>query len=137
MNLYNLWTLRWSKGIMMLCSRYPSQVFVGDTFCYLSGMTFAVVGIIGRFSKTTLLFFIPQIINFLYSIPQLFHLVSCPRHRLPKWVPEIKNNYVKKFYRDLLIAYDFIRRYNEKMDKLEPSRTVFYKSDLSTLGMIV
>ncbi|KYM81248.1 UDP-N-acetylglucosamine--dolichyl-phosphate N-acetylglucosaminephosphotransferase, partial [Atta colombica] len=89
---------------------YPSQVFVGDTFCYLSGMTFAVVGIIGRFSKTTLLFFIPQIINFLYSIPQLFHLVSCPRHRLPK--------------------------YNEKIDKLEPSRTVFYKSDLGTLGKL-
>ncbi|KAF5270899.1 hypothetical protein FQR65_LT17762, partial [Abscondita terminalis] len=39
---------------------YPSKVFVGDTFCYLSGMTFAVVGILGHFSKTTLLFFIPQ-----------------------------------------------------------------------------
>lgn len=68
------------------CSRYPAQVFVGDTFCYLSGMTFAVVGIIGHFSKTTLLFFIPQIINFLYSVPQLFHFIPCPRHRLPKYV---------------------------------------------------
>ncbi|KAK9702836.1 Glycosyl transferase family 4 [Popillia japonica] len=28
---------------------YPSKVFVGDTFCYLSGMTFAVVGILGHF----------------------------------------------------------------------------------------
>lgn len=70
--------------ILSFCSRYPAQVFVGDTFCYLSGMTFAVVGIIGHFSKTTLLFFIPQIINFLYSVPQLFHLIPCPRHRLPK-----------------------------------------------------
>lgn len=62
-------------------------MFVGDTFCYLSGMTFAVVGILGHFSKTVLLFFIPQIINFLYSVPQLFHFVGCPRHRLPKHNP--------------------------------------------------
>jgi UDP-N-acetylglucosamine--dolichyl-phosphate N-acetylglucosaminephosphotransferase len=63
---------------------YPSQVFVGDTYCYFAGMTFAVVGILGHFSKTMLLFFMPQIFNFLYSCPQLFHFVECPRHRLPK-----------------------------------------------------
>jgi len=38
---------------------FPSKVFVGDTFCYFAGMTFAVVGILGHFSKTMLLFFIP------------------------------------------------------------------------------
>jgi UDP-N-acetylglucosamine--dolichyl-phosphate N-acetylglucosaminephosphotransferase len=63
---------------------YPSRVFVGDTYCYFAGMTFAVVGILGHFSKTMLLFFMPQIFNFLYSCPQLFHFVECPRHRLPK-----------------------------------------------------
>lgn len=68
--------------------RYPSQVFVGDTFNYLSGMTFAVVGILGHFSKTLLLFFIPQILNFIYSSPQLFRMIPCPRHRLPKFNPE-------------------------------------------------
>jgi UDP-N-acetylglucosamine--dolichyl-phosphate N-acetylglucosaminephosphotransferase len=47
-------------------------------------MTFAVVGILSHFSKTMLLFFIPQILNFLYSIPQLFGLIPCPRHRLPR-----------------------------------------------------
>ena len=26
---------------------------------------------------------LPQILNFLYSIPQLFKLVPCPRHRMP------------------------------------------------------
>jgi UDP-N-acetylglucosamine--dolichyl-phosphate N-acetylglucosaminephosphotransferase len=31
---------------------YPSQVFVGDTFTYFAGMTLAVVGILGQFSKT-------------------------------------------------------------------------------------
>ena len=28
-----------------------------------------------------------QVLNFLYSVPQLFHLVPCPRHRLPKYDP--------------------------------------------------
>lgn len=60
---------------------------MGDTFCYFSGMTFAVVGILGHFSKTLLLFFIPQIVNFLWSCPQLFKLVPCPRHRLPHLNP--------------------------------------------------
>mmetsp|Transcript_24020 Transcript_24020/g.27412 ORF Transcript_24020/g.27412 Transcript_24020/m.27412 type:complete len:471 (-) Transcript_24020:102-1514(-) len=64
---------------------YPASVFVGDTYCYFAGMVFAVVGILGHFSKTLLLFFIPQVINFIWSIPQLFKLVPCPRHRLPKF----------------------------------------------------
>ncbi|OOQ85966.1 UDP-N-acetylglucosamine--dolichyl-phosphate N-acetylglucosaminephosphotransferase [Penicillium brasilianum] len=70
----------------LLCHNwYPSKVFVGDTYCYLAGMVFAVVGILGHFSKTLLLLFVPQIFNFLYSTPQLFHLIPCPRHRLPKF----------------------------------------------------
>ncbi|XP_046388610.1 UDP-N-acetylglucosamine--dolichyl-phosphate N-acetylglucosaminephosphotransferase [Ischnura elegans] len=90
---------------------YPSRVFVGDTFCYFSGMTFAVVGILGHFSKTMLLFFLPQIINFLYSVPQLFHLVHCPRHRIPK--------------------------HCSKTDKLVCSVTTFKKTDLNWLGWII
>ncbi|KAM0751877.1 hypothetical protein T439DRAFT_313240 [Meredithblackwellia eburnea MCA 4105] len=62
---------------------YPARAFVGDTFCYFAGMAFAVVGILGHFSKTLLLFFIPQIFNFLYSLPQLAGIIPCPRHRLP------------------------------------------------------
>ncbi|KDR24230.1 UDP-N-acetylglucosamine--dolichyl-phosphate N-acetylglucosaminephosphotransferase [Zootermopsis nevadensis] len=89
---------------------YPSRVFVGDTFCYFSGMTFAVVGILGHFSKTMLLFFLPQVINFVYSVPQLFHLVPCPRHRLP--------------------SYDI------RTDKLEASVTRFKMSDLNYLGKL-
>jgi UDP-N-acetylglucosamine--dolichyl-phosphate N-acetylglucosaminephosphotransferase len=67
---------------------YPASVFVGDTYCYFAGMTFAVVGILGHFSKTLLLFFIPQVINFVWSTPQLFKFVPCPRHRLPRFDPE-------------------------------------------------
>ncbi|KAJ0175598.1 hypothetical protein K1T71_008757 [Dendrolimus kikuchii] len=67
---------------------YPSKVFVGDTFCYYSGMTFAVVAILGHFSKTLGLFLLPQIINCVYSVPQLLHIFPCPRHRLPKYSAE-------------------------------------------------
>ncbi|EFP87639.2 uncharacterized protein PGTG_13425 [Puccinia graminis f. sp. tritici CRL 75-36-700-3] len=69
---------------------YPARAFVGDTFCYFAGMAFAVVGILGHFSKTLLLFFIPQILNFLYSSPQLFGILPISRHRLPSRDP-VKN----------------------------------------------
>ncbi|KAF5338885.1 hypothetical protein D9611_008778 [Ephemerocybe angulata] len=67
---------------------YPARVFPGDTLCYLAGMAFAVVGIQAHFSKTLLLFFMPQIFNFVLSVPQLFGLVPCPRHRVPRFDPE-------------------------------------------------
>merc|ERR1719357_1439731 len=89
---------------------YPSQIFPGDTFCYFSGMTLAVVAILGHFSKTLLLFFIPQVANFLYSVPQLFRLIPCPRHRLPK--------------------------YNEETDLREMSTVEFKASDLKFLGKL-
>ncbi|EGV99104.1 UDP-N-acetylglucosamine--dolichyl-phosphate N-acetylglucosaminephosphotransferase [Cricetulus griseus] len=90
---------------------YPSQVFVGDTFCYFAGMTFAVVGILGHFSKTMLLFFIPQVFNFLYSLPQLLHAIPCPRHRIP--------------------------RLNPKTGKLEMSYSKFKTKNLSFLGTFI
>ncbi|KAJ1497292.1 hypothetical protein HMI54_013674 [Coelomomyces lativittatus] len=48
-------------------------------------MVIAVSAILGHFSKTALLFLVPQILNFLFSIPQLFGLLPCPRHRLPSY----------------------------------------------------
>lgn len=76
-------------------------------------MCFAVVAILCHFSKTLLLFFIPQIINFVYSLPQLFKVclypvisvvfsyyfssliqfVECPRHRMPRFNPETNKLY--------------------------------------------
>lgn len=64
--------------------RYPARAFPGDTLCYVTGMAFAVVGIQAHYSKTLLLFFLPQIFNFVLSCPQLFGLVPCPRHRVPR-----------------------------------------------------
>lgn len=75
-------------GVLVALLRFnwcPARVFVGDTYCYFAGMVFAVVGILGHFSKTLLLFLVVQIANFVYSVPQLFHLVPCPRHRLPRF----------------------------------------------------
>lgn len=96
---------------LFIYNKYPSRVFVGDTFCYFSGMTFAVVGILGHFSKFLLLFFIPQVLNFLLSVPQLFKFIPCPRHRLP--------------------------RYNRETDKLEPSTVIFQEKDLSKLSKVM
>ncbi|KAK7344965.1 hypothetical protein VNO77_15272 [Canavalia gladiata] len=67
---------------------HPSAVFVGDTYTYFAGMTMAVVGILGHFSETLLIFFLPQVLNFLLSLPQLSGIVPCPRHRLPRFDPE-------------------------------------------------
>ena len=64
-------------------NKFPSKVFIGDTFTTFSGMVFAVVAILGGFSKTMMLFFIPQMINFALSLPQIFGFIYCPRHRLP------------------------------------------------------
>lgn len=68
-------------------NKYPSQVFVGDSYTYLSGMVLAVAGISGSYSKTLLLFFLPQLFNFVISLPQLFGIFgfSCPPHRVPTW----------------------------------------------------
>lgn len=82
---------------------YPARVFVGDTYCYFSGMVFAVVAILGHFSKTLLLFMLPQILNFIYSIPQLFNVLPCPRHRLPKFNP--KDNKMSPSYGEITKGY--------------------------------
>lgn len=90
---------------------YPARVFVGDTYCYFAGMVFAIVGILGHFSKTLLLLFIPQIANFLYSAPQLFRIIDCPRHRLP--------------------------HFNNRSGLLEPSYTVWAKPPPNLLAQML
>ena len=70
---------------LLVFNWYPSQVFVGDTFTYFAGMSIAVAGILGHQGETLLLFLVPQIFNFVYSVPQLFKFVPCPRHRLPRY----------------------------------------------------
>lgn len=85
-HLFSLYLLLPFIGVslaLLMHNWYPARVFVGDTYCYFAGMVFAVDGILGHFSKTLMLLLLPQAFNFIYSAPQLFHLVPCPRHRLP------------------------------------------------------
>lgn len=87
-HLFSLYFLLPFLGIsfaLLWYNWYPARVFVGDTYCYFAGMVFVVVSILGHFSKTLILLLIPQIFNFVYSVPQLFGLVPCPRHRLPRF----------------------------------------------------
>lgn len=63
---------------------YPARVFGGDVLPYYGGMTLAVAGILGHFSKSLFLLMIPQLLNFAYSLPQLIKIVPIPRHRLPR-----------------------------------------------------
>ncbi|KAJ3220477.1 Serine/threonine-protein phosphatase 2A activator 2 [Clydaea vesicula] len=89
---------------------YPATVFGGDTYAYFAGMLFAVVSIQGHFSLTVLLFMTPQIFNFLYSCPQIFRFIECPRHRMPT--------------------------YNSKTDKLEPSKVSINNAGKFGIAMI-
>ena len=87
-HLFSLFLLLPFLGVsaaLLMQNWYPARVFVGDTYCYFAGMVFAAVAILGHFSKTFMLLMVPQAINFVYSTPQLFKVVPCPRHRLPKF----------------------------------------------------
>ena len=66
---------------------FPSRLFVGDTFAYFAGSLFIAVSVVGHFSKMAVLFLIPQALNFVYSIPQLFRWLPIPRHRMPDYDP--------------------------------------------------
>ncbi|KAF2125140.1 UDP-GlcNAc-1-phosphate transferase [Dothidotthia symphoricarpi CBS 119687] len=103
-HLFSLYLLLPFIGVslaLLMHNWYPAKVFVGDTYCYFAGMVFAVVAILGHFSKTLILLLLPQGFNFAYSAPQLFHLIPCPRHRLP--------------------------HFNARTGLLEPSRVEFQK----------
>lgn len=98
------------SGALLKQNWWPARVFVGDTYCYFAGMTLAVVGILGHYSKTMLLFFGPQLVNFAMSVPQLIGMVPCPRHRLP--------------------------RLNVKTGKLEPSTVTFSRHSSRGLFLV-
>ncbi|KAH9598187.1 Glycosyl transferase [Trypanosoma melophagium] len=66
-------------------NHYPASIFVGDSYTYFAGTVLSVSGVTGEYSKTLMLFFAPQFINFILSLPQLFHIIPCPRHRVPQW----------------------------------------------------
>ncbi|CAG2182848.1 unnamed protein product, partial [Oppiella nova] len=110
-------------------------------------MTFAVVGILGHFSKTMLLFFMPQVFNFLYSCPQLFHFVDCPRHRLPKYDPKtdkvfastfrLKRSETKRLGRLFLDILRALRLVQYKQVSDDPSNDTYECSNLTIINLIL
>ncbi len=102
---------------------YPSECFIGDTYCYFAGITLACAAIIGKFAITALLFFIPQIINFLLSIPQLVGIIPCPRHRLPKFDGKTKK---------LNAKVDQLNLLNQGLRLIGPTR----EQDICNIAMI-
>lgn len=69
---------------LLIHNWYPSRVFVGDSWCYMSGMFF--VAIAQHETEYLAIIMIPQIVNTLLSLPELFG--ECPRHRMPKYDAE-------------------------------------------------
>ncbi|XWS59065.1 hypothetical protein CRYUN_Cryun08bG0090200 [Craigia yunnanensis] len=104
--------------------RYPSSVFVGDTYTYFAGMTMAVVGILGHYrcvphtvsvsSETLLIFFLPQVLNFLLSLPQLSGYVKCPQHHLPRFNPETR---LLTGTRDGMLVNFYLKLFGPKPEK--------------------
>ena len=63
---------------------YPAKVFVGDTFCYWAGCTLATTSIVGRFSKTGILFFIPQVKFLFWGYSNIFFNFEAKRTKQSK-----------------------------------------------------
>lgn len=66
-------------------NKYPAKVFVGDTYCYFGGMALSCLAILSHTTRTLFLLMGIQFINFVISLPQLFKLYECPRHRMPDY----------------------------------------------------
>ncbi|KRZ77284.1 putative endochitinase [Trichinella papuae] len=109
--------------VLLRFNWYPASVFVGDTFCYFSGMLFAVVGILGHFSKTLMLLFLPQIFNFIFSLPQLFRIIPCPRHRLPN-VTSFRCDELSFFGKHVMRLYTALGLVSTKVQLVDGVETV-------------
>ena len=53
LTLYLLLPFLGVSTALYLHNRYPAKVFVGDTYCYVAGMTFACVAIMAHFQQDT------------------------------------------------------------------------------------
>jgi UDP-N-acetylglucosamine--dolichyl-phosphate N-acetylglucosaminephosphotransferase len=88
---------------------YPSKVFVGDSFTLTAGAAIAAAGTLWHFGEMTLLFMLPQLINFVLSLPQLFGIFTCQRHRLPRYNAETEKLEVIHTNLNLINCYLIIR----------------------------
>lgn len=68
-------------SVLFYFNWFPASLFVGDSWCYLSGAFFVAVA--QHETETLAIMMLPQIVNTLFSLPEL--LGECPRHRMPKY----------------------------------------------------
>ncbi|EFO27299.2 hypothetical protein LOAG_01182 [Loa loa] len=146
LSLYFLLPFLGTTSVLLYFNWYPARVFVGDTFCYWAGMTLASACILGHFTKTMSLFLIPQIFNFIYSTPQLLHLVPCPRHRLPKYnsktntvdmsIVEFKENDLKPLTKTVLYFLDIFGLLYKKIIKKDDVRWIVV-NNLTLLNLVL
>ena len=78
-------------GALLYHNRYPASVFVGDSWCYLSGMFFVAVA--RHETEQLALIMCPQIVNTVLSLPELIGYLDCPRHRMPHYNPDTDKLY--------------------------------------------
>eukprot|EP01129_Flabellula_baltica_P008806 TRINITY_DN3531_c0_g1_i2.p1 TRINITY_DN3531_c0_g1~~TRINITY_DN3531_c0_g1_i2.p1 ORF type:complete len:297 (+),score=30.87 TRINITY_DN3531_c0_g1_i2:263-1153(+) len=119
---------------------YPSRVFVGDSYTYFAGIVFAVTGITGHFSKTLLMFFFPQLVNFVISLPQLFKIMKCPRHRIPKYDPEtglLKPSYNEDGQPNLTLINGFIHLFGPTHERTLCIRLIIFQILCCILSFII
>jgi len=73
-------------SVLFYFNWFPASIFVGDSWCYLSGAFF--VSVAQHKTEKLAIMMLPQIVNTLFSLPEL--IGECPRHRMPKY--DVKNN---------------------------------------------
>jgi len=73
-------------SVLFYFNWFPASIFVGDSWCYLSGAFFVAVA--QHETETLAIMMLPQIVNTLFSLPEL--LGECPRHRMPTY--DVKND---------------------------------------------
>jgi len=98
--------LIWSLGLTALFTavclplynqnRYPAKVFSGNSFTTFSGVFFASLAFLGGHNRIVLPLFLPQLVNFMLSLPQLLNITQCPRHRIPTVVEGINKEILMK-----------------------------------------
>ena len=73
-------------SVLFYFNWFPASIFVGDSWCYLSGAFF--VSVAQHKTEKLAIMMLPQIVNTLFSLPEM--IGECPRHRMPKY--DVKNN---------------------------------------------
>ncbi|AFZ80501.1 N-acetylglucosamine-1-phosphate, putative [Theileria equi strain WA] len=122
-------------NISLLCYNwYPAVLFVGNTYSLFAGTYFSVISILGNFSKIMPFIFIPQLINFILSLPQLFGIVPCPRHRIPRYNQKTDR---LEYSRNLTLINLFLWVFGPMKEEMLSFSLIVFQTFCCTLGLIL